>query len=502
MAEKKEDAIIASLSPIEREILPYLHLGSVSKICETAKIDAIKVIRALQFLSNKKLVELQSKTKKQILLGDNGVVYLKHKLPERRLLNLLAEKMTISLDEAKEKANLSENELSVALGVLKKKALIKLINNKISLKASKDEVTKKMLEEKFLEELPIDAKMLKPEQRYALEQLRSRKDIIRIEEKKEVVFSLTKKGKEISALGKSALGKLKLDLIEELTPEMTKTGLWKRKHFREYDITSKVPSVYGGKRQPYYAFLQEVREKLVALGFEEMTGNSIVSEFWNFDALFQPQFHVAREWSATYYVKNKLEGEKLPANIVNKVKKVHEKKWRIKWQLEKAKELILRPQCTVLSALTLASKPKIPGKYFAIARCYRPDVVDAKHLTEFNQVEGIIIQHDLTLRNLFGILDLFAKEIANAKEIRIVPSYFPFTEPSAELQIKHPKLGWLEVGGAGIFRKEVVMPLLGKDITVLAWGLGIDRLAMAKLNILDIRQLFSPDLEFLRSAKV
>ena len=97
---------------------------------------------------------------------------------------------------------------------------------------------------------------------------------------------------------------------------------------------------------------------------------------------------------------------------------------------------------------------------------------------------------------------MFAKEFAETDEIKIVPGYFPFTSPSAELFAKHPKLGWIELGGAGIFRPELVKPLLGKEISVLAWGLGIDRLGMFKLGIKDIRKLFSHDLKFLRSAKI
>jgi phenylalanyl-tRNA synthetase alpha chain len=145
---------------------------------------------------------------------------------------------------------------------------------------------------------------------------------------------------------------------------------------------------------------------------------------------------------------------------------------------------------------------KIPGKYFGIARCFRPDVVDATHAVDFYQTEGIIIEEGLNIRHLFSLLKMFAKEFAGTEEIKLVPGYFPFTEPSVELFAKHPEMGWIELGGAGIFRPEVVVPLLGKDVPVLAWGIGIDRIAMFKLGITDIRQLFSHDLDYLRNAKV
>jgi len=164
-------------------------------------------------------------------------------------------------------------------------------------------------------------------------------------------------------------------------------------------------------------------------------------------------------------------------------------------------QLMPRAHGTCLSARTLASKPEIPGKYFAIARCYRPDVLDATHLIEFNQVEGIVIDESLNLRNLLGILEMFAKEIAGAKEVKFFPDYYPFTEPSVQLSAKHPEMGWIEFGGSGIFREELTKPL-GIDVPVIAWGIGIDRLAMFKLGVNDIRYLFSYVLEWLRNTKV
>lgn len=486
--------VIKSLSPTEKKILPFLACKNVEEIIAESKEDRTVVLRALEFLANKGIVKINYSSSKSVVLGTNGILYVKQGLPERKLLNLLSESLALSLDESK-KAGLGENELKAAIGALKRKALATLENGKLLLKAKKEEVSKKMLEEQFLESLPIDVEKLSQEQKYCIEQLKNRKDIIKIEETREVAFEVTDLGKKLSKEDFS-----KADYIEQLTSEILKKKSWKGKQFRKYDIVSPVPRVFGGRRQPYFAFLQEVREKLVALGFEEMTGSIVENEFWNYDALFQPQFHVAREWTSTYYVKNKLKPEVIDKKIIERVMKQHENSWHYKWQLQNALKLILRPQGTVLSARQLP-KSKIPGKYFAITRCYRPDVVDAKHLSEFNQVEGIIVQENLTLRNLLHILRLFAEEIGNIKEIKFVPHYFPFTEPSVELHAKHPKFGWIELGGAGIFRREVTMPLLGKDVTVLAWGLGIDRIAMYKLGIDDIRQLFSQDLDFLRGIK-
>ncbi|MFH1249160.1 MAG: phenylalanine--tRNA ligase subunit alpha [archaeon] len=485
---------IKALSPIEKKIIPFLNSASVGELVEKSKSDKTEVLRALDFLANKGIVNLVYSASKKVVLGTNGEVYLKNGLPERRLLTALSKQNSINLSDAS-KIGLDDNELKAAIGALKRRAMARLESGKIILEAKEEEVCKKMLEEQLIESLPINFDDLSPEKRYAIDQLKNRKEIIRIDESKDVSFKVTDLGKRLQSQDLS-----KANYIEQITPQIIKDGSWEKRNFRKYNIISPVPRIFGGRKQPYLSFLEDVREKLVRLGFEEMSGSLVENEFWNFDALFQPQYHVARASASTYYVKNKLKDEKIEKNIIEGVKKQHESSWKYKWDIKNALKLILRPQGTVLSARQLP-KAKIPGKYFAIARCYRPDVVDAKHLSEFNQVEGIILDKNLTLKNLFYMLGLFAKEIGGIKDIKFVPHYFPFTEPSVEIHGKHPKLGWIEIGGAGILRREVVKPLIGKDVTVLAWGLGIDRLAMYKLGIDDIRHLFSYNIDFLRGIK-
>jgi len=178
------------------------------------------------------------------------------------------------------------------------------------------------------------------------------------------------------------------------------------------------------------------------------------------------------------------------------VKGEHEKGWKYKWDYEKASRVLLMSQGTALSASHLP-KVKIPGKYFSLAKVFRPDVVDATHLLEFYQLEGIICDKSLNFRNLLGLLKQFATEIAGAEQVKFYPDYYPFTEPSVQMSAKHPQLGWVELGGAGIFRKQVTRPFGIKE-PVIAWGIGIDRLAMFNLNIKDIRELYSSNLKWLR----
>ena len=165
-----------------------------------------------------------------------------------------------------------------------------------------------------------------------------------------------------------------------------------------------------------------------------------------------------------------------------------------------SRRLVLRSQGTADSARKLAEGPDVPGKYFSIARCFRYDQVDATHAPDFFQVEGIVLGKDINFRTLLGLLKLFARELARATEVKFVPAYFPFTEPSVEVHVKHPKLGWMELGGAGLFRPEVTLPL-GVEVPVIAWGLGLDRMAMVALGIHDIRDLFSSDLDRVRSMR-
>jgi phenylalanyl-tRNA synthetase alpha chain len=226
------------------------------------------------------------------------------------------------------------------------------------------------------------------------------------------------------------------------------------------------------------------------------------------DALYMPQFHPARNIHDVYFVKDPTHSTPIPAPLLKSVQQAHERGWKTGstgWGYSfdplRTRRLILRSQGTAVSARTLAQKPKIPGKYFSIARCFRYDQVDATHASDFYQIEGIVLGADINFRTLLGLLNLFASEVAQAQESRFLPAYFPFTEPSVELHVRHPRLGWMELGGAGLLRPEVTQPL-GVDIPVIAWGLGLDRMAMVALEIHDIRDLFSADLEMIRAKPV
>ncbi|MEK6886017.1 MAG: phenylalanine--tRNA ligase subunit alpha [Nanoarchaeota archaeon] len=512
--DKKEpkNEIIESLSINERIILPFLKEKSVLDVISNAGLEEVAVLRALEYLSNKKILTLKTSSKKLVDLGVNGVLYKQKGLPERRLISTIAEKKTLSLEEAKKHSGLSDNEFQAALGALKKKALVNVANGKIIFSGTKEEISRKSLEEQFLEILPCEYDKLTPEQKFGLESLKSRKNIIEINLKNQVEFELTDFGKEII---KDAT-KEKLDtknIIEVLTPEIIANASWKGKKFRRYDIKSSVPKIFGGKRHFVNQATDYARKIWTDLGFKEMSSTLTQTGFWNFDALFTAQDHPVREIQDTFYIKD-IKG-KLPNDkkIINAVKEAHEKGvegakgWRYDWKEDEAKKVILRTHTTCLSVQTLAMLGQLKnlkdkrGKFFAMGRCFRNETVDWGHLFEFHQTEGIVVDPKGNFRNLLGYLEEFYKKMGFEK-IKFYPSFFPYTEPSVEIYAYNSiKKKWIEVGGAGIFRPEVVVPLLGEYVPVLAWGQGFDRVLMEHYEIKDIRELYENNLNKLREMK-
>jgi phenylalanyl-tRNA synthetase alpha chain len=497
-----------TLHPYERRVLPELAQHAyLEDLATAAGLKEVEAMRALQWLENKKAVTISTEPRELISLDKNGLEYLKKGLPERRFLTAL-NGQELPLSKIAQKTQLKSEEVNICLGMLRQKGAIIMLKDK-ELKVKITEQGKRILETEFLEEkflkknFPLKPAQLSAEDKHTFEQLRKRKQIIKTDVSRIKKAVLTDLGKKLVALGVRDE-----NIVDTITPAVLRTGEWKNKTFRRYDVKINVPNVHSGKKQPYKAFLDEVRKKFTSLGFTEMDGPLVETDFWNMDALYMPQFHSARDIHDAYYIAEPKYG-KLDEKLVKKVQAAHEHGilgstgWRYQFNTQRTHRHILRTQGTACSARMLASPNlQIPGKYFGITRVFRHDVIDATHLPDFNQTEGIIVEEGLTFRHLVGLLKMFAKEFADAEEIRIVPGYFPFTEPSAELYAKHPQLGWIELGGAGIFRPEVVTPLLGKHVSVCAWGLGIDRIGMFKLGFKDIRNLFSQDLEFLRNTPV
>jgi len=495
------DKIIQSLSPNERKVLPFIE-ESFEVICEKSGLGEVAVLRALEYLSNKGIFKLNVKKKKIIDVGVNGAFYRSKGLPERRLLNLVADRRILSLEDAQKESGLSSDEFKASIGVLKKKALVELKNGKLLFIASALEVSKKSLEELFLESLPLELDALSDEQKFALASLEKRKNLIEHLEERKISVS-------INPLGKKLLGmEIKGDFIEQIDVNLLKKeSSWKGKKFRSYDISAPVPGIYGGKRHFVNSAIDYARDIWTEMGFEEMKGNMVQSSFWNFDALFTAQDHPVREMQDTFFLNRETD---LPNKKLMKIiKDCHEKGvdgskgWGYSWDEEEAKKLVLRTHTTCLSANILANlkKEDLPKKYFSIGKVFRNESVDWSHGFEFYQTEGIVVDSNLTFRELLGYLKEFYFKMGFEK-VRFAPAYFPYTEPSVEIHVWHPERKlWVELGGAGIFRPEISIPLLGTKVPVLAWGLGFDRIITDYYGVKDLRELYKNDLTSLRNKK-
>jgi len=333
-------------------------------------------------------------------------------------------------------------------------------------------------------------------------------------EKRGLIKKKPESTKELFLTPKAKKDLPKLDLedkIGQLTPNIIVSRQWEKKELRRYDISIPAPKVYPSKKHYVRQVIDYIRQIWLDMGFKEMKGPVVELSFWNFDALYQPGDHPARDLADTFYMKIPKKGDLPNKKLVNVVKSTHENGgetgsigWQYKWSENLAKKFILRTHTTNLSARTLAGLKEndLPCKFFAVGRVFRNETLDWKHLVEFHQTEGIVVDKNVTFKNLLGYLKEFFTKLGFEKA-RFRPGYFPYTEQSTEIDIWHPKQKkWIELGGAGMFRPEVVKPLLGKEIPVLAWGLGVDRLIMMNYNINDTRELYWNDLKKLKGAKI
>jgi len=500
---------IATLHPLERKVLPTLkETNSFDKIAEKTKLQKVEVMRALQWLQNKKLARIDKKLQEQVSLDENGIKYKEKGLPEKAFLQAIKDEM--SLEEIKKKANLSNEEMGVCLGVLKGKAAIDMRKGN-GIEVSITENGKKLLEKGFTEEkllkkeFPINTSDLRDEERLAFENLRKRKSLLKVSIIKIISAEPTELGKKIIQHGIE-----EKNILDRLTADMLRSGSWKNKKIRSYDVAINVPNISGGKRHFVNQAIDYIKKIWMDMGFKEMQGNYVQTSFWDLDALFVPQDHPARDMQDTFYIKDPKEG-KIPIELMKRVKAAHEngwttgsKGWQYGWSEKVAKENLLRTHTTVLSAQTIAKlkKEDLSAKFFSVGKVFRNETLSWKSLFEFIQVDGIVVDPDANFKHLKGYLkEFFAK--MGFPDVRIRPAHFPYTEPSAEVDVWHPgKKQWVELGGSGIFRPEVVKPLLGFECPVLAWGLGMERTIMEYYKITDVRDIYKNDIKQLREAKL
>jgi phenylalanyl-tRNA synthetase alpha chain len=461
------------LHDIEKQIVKALQSEpnlTEEQLVQETKLSMDQIRRGVEWLRQKKLADVSETIKISSSLGKNGLDALKNGLPERRLVNLVKDGPK-TFDEIR--SSLQGPDFNAAIANAKKNDWISIekmeTGSKISLKQepvqTPEELMISTIGEKTISSNPLS---MFP----ALKPLMQRPDFIIQHEEKTKAVSLSEPGKKID------LEKLDSGAI---------------------DVEAEVPHVHAARIHPLKDTINEIRETFVHLGFSEILGNLSQSSFWNFDALFTPQDHPARELQDTFYLKD-LNAKQLatPAQIKN-VSNAHKKGWRYYWDIQEARKMVLRTHTTCVTIKHLADKKPDEARIFSLGRVFRNEKLSFKHLAEFNQVEGVVVGKHITLRDLMGIQKEFYRKIGLTK-VKFWPTFFPYTEPSLQSMVYNEKLGkWIELFGMGIFRPEVTKPL-GITKPVLAWGGGIERIAMLKFGLNDVREFYNNNLSWLRTA--
>jgi len=295
----------------------------------------------------------------------------------------------------------------------------------------------------------------------------------------------------------------KLTKLEpELTAEMLHNNSWKDVKFKDYNINAMGVMPASGHLHPLLKVRTEFRKIFIEMGFTEMpTNNYIENSFWNFDALFVPQKHPARDAQDTFFISDPATSDKFPADYLERVKKAHQtgegcqsQGYQYDWKLDETTKNVLRTHTTAVSARMLyklaQQKEFKPAKFFSIDKVFRNETLDATHLAEFHQIEGVIADKNLSLGELIGVFKVFFSKLG-MNDLRFKPAYNPYTEPSLEIFAFHKGLNkWVEVGNSGVFRPEMLLPMnLPKDVTVFGWGLSLERPTMIKYGLNNIRDL-------------
>ncbi len=459
-----------------------------------------RIISILNSLAEKDLVEIRIEEVESYVLTEEGLDYAIHWLPEVRLFGAVKELGgTTSLDKAIKKSGLGSKQKGIAINWALKNEWLKITKDdgKSFLTAQVDEIDSPIMRVlKHLEgekaEVPshLTNGLEKAIRRNLVEVLVSKRFHAQIQPTKIPEIKLLLSG-ETSG-------------VANLTPEMLKLGSWKNISFRPFNVEAIPPYINYGKKNPYAEFNDWLKEILVGLGFTEWFGPYVETEFWNNDVLFVPQDHVARDVQDQFrVVKPYSHGTIIDKKHFRAVKAVHEDGgntesigWQSTFSKEVSERLVLRAHTTPVSMRYLHEHREPPQKMFIIDRNFRSETLSARHAMEFNQCEGIILDKDLTLRDLMGYISEIVRRVG-IKKMKFKPGQFPFTEPSVECFAKHDVLGWIEVAPGGIFRPEVTYPLGIKE-SVLAWGIGSGRMYMASMGINDIRELYSRDLAWLR----
>ena len=457
--------------------------GTLWAIDNLAKLDALSVKKSIR---------------QDASLTEEGKRYAQSSLPETKLI----EKVSKSKVEIK---NLGDAESRIGLQWAKAKQLVEIRNGALVLtQKGKNTLNDGIKEGELLKDLHKDPSlfdMFLMKYNVEITSLIKRRLII-VETRSDTEgISITSKGLDMLK-GESEKSE---EIVDSLSKKMVVNKEWKGKKFKKYDVMVQVEREFAAKEHPLRRIINEVKGVYVGMGFKEVSGPIVVPAFWTFDTLFMPQDHPAREMQDTFYLSNPEEIEIKSPGIIEGVKKSQEESWHSDWSEKTAMQGVLRTHMTSVSVRELYNLKKygdfrLPLKLFSIGRTFRNENIDYKHLADFYQMDGMIIGKDLTLANLFDTLIRIYDALGI--NIRFKPTYFPFVEPGAEVQtFLKQKKEWFELCACGIFRREIT-GIARKNISVLAWGAGIERIPLARGDVGSITELYNQGIGWVRKSKV
>ena len=496
---------INELHIYEKKLLKELEANentTPEEIADKTAMDIKSVMSAAGSLASKDIIEVEKDVEEEISLSEAGLVFAKNKLPERRILDVLAEKKEIHMKDLADVSGLDKKESNIAIGWLRRKNWAQIDKGVVKVTEMGESFKDRLGDdEELLTKLSENRSIIKEKLAGDLidgfKKLNDRKNILNIKKNTSHSFRLLDKGEAILKQGFTIQ-----EQATQLTHQQLKDGEWKNLQYRPYDINAEAPVIFAGKKHPLRVIIDEIREIFLNMGFLEDNGDYVESAFWNFDSLFQPQDHAAREMQDTFYMKNPLTCDLPDIDLVKRTADTHETGadtgslgWQYDWSEDIARQSVLRTHTTGISTKHLYEHEP-PIKMFSVGRVFRRETFDYKHLPEFHQVEGLVCDKNISFQNLLGTLKEFYKKLGF--EVRFRPAYFPYTYLSVESEIYlEEKESWIELGGSGMFRPEVLKPL-GINQPALAFGLGIERLAMIRYDVEDIRMLYKSDLKWLR----
>ncbi|MBT6397357.1 MAG: phenylalanine--tRNA ligase subunit alpha, partial [Nitrosopumilus sp.] len=386
---------------IEKKIINSLKENSIQSpetLEKSTLLSPDQVRRGIEWLKLKDLAIVDESKSSVISLGKNGLDSFEKGLPERRLLNLVK--------DGPRKLSEIQKELGFvfgpAIGLSRKNNWIETSSDEIILKTSPSELPG----EKTLQQIGNNKLALDKIDKNDLNELLKRPDFVMEDVIKNKKISLTNSAKSLDISNTSGA----------------------------IDVEAEVPEIFVARTHPLKDTIDEIREIFVTLGFSEILGNMTQSSFWNFDALFTPQDHPARELQDTFFLDGISAKKIATPEQIRKVSESHKKNWRYQWDVNEARKMVLRTHTTCVTIKHLAENKPDEARIFSLGRVFRNEKVSYKHLVEFNQIEGIVVGKDANLRNLMGIQREFYKRIGITK-IKFWPTFFPYTEPSLQTMV-------------------------------------------------------------------